>query len=130
MDYQTMTKEKEQNNSWEEEIQEILVAHDKKTAGGWGNDCFWNDNCIYSKRLLKLISHQKQLSYYEGFDAGGQTKGGTGRIMYQRGFEKGQADYKQFILNILDGIDEADRQMGNKGGGTKAIRLALNSRMI
>lgn len=37
---------------------------------------------------------------------------------------------RQFILNILDGIDEADRQMGNKGGGTKAIRFALKSRLI
>jgi len=37
---------------------------------------------------------------------------------------------RQFILNILDGIDEADRQMGNKNGGTKAIRLALSARII
>ena len=37
---------------------------------------------------------------------------------------------RQFILNILDGIDEADRQMGNKGGGTEAIRFALKSRLI
>ncbi len=37
---------------------------------------------------------------------------------------------RQFILNILDGIDIADEQMGNKGGGTKAIRLALASRSL
>jgi len=35
---------------------------------------------------------------------------------------------RQFILNILDGIDIADEQMQNKSGGTKAIRLALASR--
>jgi hypothetical protein len=31
-------------------------------------------------------------------------------------------------LNTLTGIDIADEEMGNKGGGTKAIRLALSSR--
>lgn len=34
----------------------------------------------------------------------------------------------RFIINILDGVDIADEQLGNKGGGTKAIRLALQSR--
>ena len=34
----------------------------------------------------------------------------------------------QFVLNILDGIDIADEQMGINGG-TKAIRHALQSRM-
>lgn len=37
---------------------------------------------------------------------------------------------RQFILNVLDGIDEADRQMNNTGGGTLAIRHALQSRII
>ena len=37
---------------------------------------------------------------------------------------------RQFILNVLDGIDMADKQMGNKGGGTKAIRLVLSSRAL
>lgn len=37
---------------------------------------------------------------------------------------------RQFVLNILDGVDLADEQMGNKGGGTKAIRLALASRPV
>lgn len=40
-----------------------------------------------------------------------------------------EQEERQFILNILDGINEADRQMGNKGGGTLAIRLALQSRI-
>jgi hypothetical protein len=52
------------------------------------------------------------------------------RKMYQMGFEAGQLEYKQFILNVLKGIDIADKQMGNKGGGTKAIRLAIKSRII
>lgn len=37
---------------------------------------------------------------------------------------------RQFILNVLDGVDEADRQMGNIEGGTLAIRHALKSRTI
>ena len=36
---------------------------------------------------------------------------------------------RQFILNVLDGIDIADEKMGNNGGGTKAIRFALQSRV-
>ena len=37
---------------------------------------------------------------------------------------------RQFILNVLDGIDIADELMGNTGGGTKTIRFALRSRYI
>ena len=40
------------------------------------------------------------------------------------------AEERQFVLNILDGIDVADKETGNKGGGTLAIRHALNSRII
>jgi len=36
---------------------------------------------------------------------------------------------RRFVLNVLDGIDIADEQMGNKTGGTKAIRIALQSRI-
>jgi len=44
--------------------------------------------------------------------------------------EEGRKEERQFILNVLDGIDQADREMGNKFGGTKAIRFALQSRII
>lgn len=44
--------------------------------------------------------------------------------------ERAVAAERQFILNILDGIDIADEEMGNNGGETKAIRLALKSRII
>lgn len=37
---------------------------------------------------------------------------------------------RQFILNILDGVDIADEQMGNTGGGTKAIRMAIDCSII
>lgn len=43
--------------------------------------------------------------------------------------EEGREEERQFILNVLDGIDIADKQMGIVGG-TKAIRLALQSRII
>ena len=43
---------------------------------------------------------------------------------------KAVMEYKQFILNVLDGIDIADKEMGNQKGGTKAIRLAIESRII
>ena len=43
--------------------------------------------------------------------------------------EEIKATERQFILNVLDGIDIADKQMGVRGG-TKAIRHALASRVI
>lgn len=43
----------------------------------------------------------------------------------QKAREGARAEYKQFVLNILDGIDIADGQCN-----TKAIRLALQSRII
>ena len=42
--------------------------------------------------------------------------------------EKTLAEEKQFILNVLDGIDIADKEAGVIGG-TKAIRMALQSRV-
>jgi hypothetical protein len=39
--------------------------------------------------------------------------------------KEAQEEYKQFILNILDGIDIADGECN-----TKAIRLAINSKVI
>ncbi len=44
--------------------------------------------------------------------------------------ERVATEERQFILNILDGIDIADKAMGNIGGGTKAIRFALQSRYL
>lgn len=49
--------------------------------------------------------------------------------LLEKAKQEGAREERQFILNILDGIDEADRQMGNKNGGTKAIRQALESRI-
>ena len=43
----------------------------------------------------------------------------------QKAREEAQAEYKQFVLNVLDGVDIADGQCN-----TKAIRFALESRII
>jgi len=43
--------------------------------------------------------------------------------------EKTLEEERQFILNILDGIDIADKEAGILGG-TKAIRFALESRVL
>lgn len=34
----------------------------------------------------------------------------------------------QFFLNMLDGIDIADKEAGNAGGGTQALRFLIKSR--
>ena len=64
-------------------------------------------------------------------------QGATQEVWYQKGIEmlsqlehEAKQEEHQFFLNILDGIDIADEQMGNKSGGTLAIRLALKSRII
>jgi len=49
---------------------------------------------------------------------------------YNKGVEDGKLDERQFILNVLDGVDIADEQMGNSHGGTLAIRHALKNRII
>jgi hypothetical protein len=43
-------------------------------------------------------------------------------------FDQSHKDERQFILNILNGVDMAD--IGNNGGGTKAVRLALMARTL
>ena len=44
--------------------------------------------------------------------------------------DEARREEHQFFVNILNGIDQADKEMGNKFGGTKAIRHALQSRII
>jgi hypothetical protein len=43
--------------------------------------------------------------------------------------KEAKQEERQFILNVLDGQDIADKEMGVIGG-TKAIRLALKNRII
>lgn len=43
----------------------------------------------------------------------------------QQWFKEGQKEYRQFILNILDGYDEAEGHCN-----TKSIRFAINNKLI
>lgn len=45
----------------------------------------------------------------------------------QKAIQRTLREERQFILNILDGIDISNKQMGIKDG-TKAIRLCLSAR--
>lgn len=62
-----------------------------------------------------------------------QKKELSNRKIYQRGYDEGKKkqmeDDRRFILNVLDGIDIADKQAGVIGG-TQTIRQALKSRVI
>lgn len=50
-------------------------------------------------------------------------------VAYDKGCKDGAEQERQFILNLLDGQDIADKELGVIGG-TKAIRFALSSRII
>lgn len=81
----------------------------------------FNLQCLDLKTLVEEY-HEK------GFNFGNKINIPTKRnleIAKQKSYRKGAEDERQFILNILDGIDIADKETGNVGGGTKAIRLAL-----
>jgi hypothetical protein len=99
----TITFPTQEPMEWESELEKIRVDWQLKHPN-------FNSGYIANWWLSKLRTQIKQAE--------------------ERGFCKGQEEYKQFILNILDGVDEADKQMGNTGGGTKAIRFALSSRLI
>lgn len=57
------------------------------------------DVCDYW--ILRIEEARKE-GYEKGFDAGGQTKGGTGRIMYQRGLEQGKQEEKARIVKMIE----------------------------
>lgn len=54
--------------------------------------------------ILRIEEARKE-GYEKGFDAGGQTKGGTGRIMYQRGLEQGRQEEKARINETIERIE-------------------------
>lgn len=56
-------------------------------------------------------------------------KEGFSQMCYDEAKNIGRMEERQFILNVLDGIDIADKQMGIVGG-TQAIRFALKNRII
>lgn len=81
--------------------------------------------------IYDLIAKEKRKAFQEGYEQGKQAEREhwINQPANQHD-ERIREEERQFILNILDGIDMADEEMGNKGGGTKAIRLALKSRII
>ncbi len=52
----------------------------------------------------------------------------TNRLIEEATRREIMEEESAFLSNVLNGIDLADEQMGNKGGGTKAIRVALQAR--
>lgn len=91
-------------------------------------------NNSWKKSLTKLLLSIgfKDTSTFEEVPYDLQIQNFIESLLLQKDKEKEEVvrEYKQFILNVLDGIDEADKQIGNIGGGTKAIRLAINNRAV
>lgn len=83
-----------------------------------------NQEQNWEKELLDLIHN-----CYVIIDTQG---GGSEKVIafMRQTIQDAREEERQFILNILDGIDIADKEMGNVGGGTLAIRQALISRVI
>lgn len=117
-----LKKEKETGTPFR--AMDILIQHaDERDVENWKRR---------DKTLLEDFKNmtQKEISWEERVDK--KVK----ELVAFIGDELSQArrealeEERQFILNVLDGIDRADEQMGNKGGGTKAIRLALKSRSL
>lgn len=69
---------------------------------------------------LEFIEEVRKESFEEGRDIGMEAD----EVLRA----EGRKEERAFVLNILNGIDIADSQMGNAGGGTKAIRHALSTR--
>ncbi len=68
--------------------------------------------------------------YFGGWVTGGDLQR-LKRFIHQEVFfakEEERREIGTFLENVLDGIDIADAEMKNVGGGTKAIRFALVSR--
>lgn len=62
--------------------------------------------------ISSRIEEARKEGYEKGFDAGGQTKGGTGRIMYQRGLEQGRQEEKARIVRMIEGISSDWKSSG------------------
>lgn len=83
--------------------------------------------------MLHDIKEKLEDSLDKHFPKGQCKERGPALVMFADAmmiFTEHLRDEKEFILNVLEGIDIADKQMGNTGGGTAAIRLALKSRGI
>lgn len=97
------------------EGEEWVERLDEKFYWIWVNDngiksikVYLREGMIPSPKISDIIKdfirQEKKASYLEGFDAGGQTKGGTGRIMYMRGIEEGRHEKIQECLLAINKI--------------------------
>lgn len=83
-----------EGEEWEMKLQEV-----------WRT--FSNNNSALSYETIKdFIRQEKKASYDEGFDAGGQTKGGTGRIMYMIGMKDGRQEIKDKIKEMIKEVNK------------------------
>lgn len=80
------------------------------------------ENLIHSSILPK----EREKAYYEGFDAGGKTKGGTGRIMYMRGVqeERKQINEKWLSLNLRNDNPDREKELDKFGVYMQGISLS------
>ena len=82
---------------WEKAFRETL------TCNGWYDYEGSYDDVM--EEVRKLITSTRLSAYHEGFDAGGHTVGGTGRIMYENGYAEGKTDALKKVLESLDVLE-------------------------
>src|SRR3990167_10586370 len=76
------------------------------------------------RHITATIYRVCQSAYKAGLHKGYAEEGVNCHEHCEVAKKEGRVEERAFILNVLDGIDKADTQMGNTGGGTKAIRFA------
>lgn len=70
-------------------------------------ECYMSkDRPIETKEsvIKSFIAEKRAEAREEGFNAGGQTKGGTGRIMYERGLVAGIKEERERILETVKAL--------------------------
>ena len=57
---------------------------------------------FFPENIKSFIAEKIAEAYNKGFDAGGQTKGGTGRIMYEIGLEAGRKEERERTQRMIE----------------------------
>lgn len=73
------------------------------------------------KRVLFIVRRHLEAAYLKGFDVGGQTKGGTERIVYERGREEGFKEAKQEHDECAETLTAMADEMFEKGKASGRI---------
>lgn len=100
--------------SWERYVRVLANSTNKRDV-----------DLLVAKLKVEFASDREE-AYNDGLCQG---EGLTNENEYELGREAGKREEHQFFLNILDGIDIADKELGVEGG-TLAIRHALKSRYL